>query len=250
MSPRLWLGLILVGGLALRLWGIGFAPGTPVGRPDEEIFSVEALAMFTRPCNRLATGWPDGYFMVWHALLWLQRAWFRLRHGGEVDVNLGCLVAVNPLALYLPARVLSALLGTATAWIVGRTAAALAPNGARRRVVGGRNLRLQLSRRARRALRRQRRAAVLRDRGGPVLLCAQAGARGPRWLIPAAFAAGIAFSTKYSAAALVVPCAVSAWKRSRRSSPRAGGSGPGAAGRGGGRSARVAAPSGELGGVS
>lgn len=211
--------MILAGGLALRLWGIAFAPSTPVGRPDEEIFSVEALAMFTRPCNRLATGWPDGYFMVWHALLWLQRAWFRLRYGASV--NLGCLVAVDPLAVYLPARVLSAVLGTATAWVVGRTAAALAPENARDvalwaaaiyafNYLVGRDGHFGVT------------DALLCFEIAIVLFCcAQAGARGPRWLIAAAFAAGLAFSTKYTGAALVIPCAVVALQAIHRDHRRA-----------------------------
>src|SRR5215831_11305789 len=114
----LLLWLMLGVGLGLRLWGIAFAGSTPIGRPDEEIFSVEGLAMFVRPYNRLSSGWPDGYFRVWHAMLWLERAWFRLVHG-EGPVNLGCLLTIRPLAVILPVRVLSALLGTATAYVVG-----------------------------------------------------------------------------------------------------------------------------------
>ena len=59
LRSRLLLAAILAVGLGLRLWGIGFAASTPVGRPDEEIFCVEALAMFVRSYDRLATGWPD-----------------------------------------------------------------------------------------------------------------------------------------------------------------------------------------------
>ena len=129
--PRVLLAFILGAGLALRLWGAAFASSTPLGRPDEEIFAVEALAMFTRPCHRLATGWPDGFFVVWHTVLRMERAFFDLRYGVG-RTSLACLLAIRPLAIELPVRVLSACLGTITAWVAGRLAAALAAPEAER----------------------------------------------------------------------------------------------------------------------
>ena len=75
LKPKLLLWSILLGAIGLRLAGIAFASSTPVGRPDEEIFAVEALGMFVRPYGRLFTGWPDLAFKLWHAVVWAERAY-------------------------------------------------------------------------------------------------------------------------------------------------------------------------------
>ena len=97
--------------LALRLWGIGFGQGQPVARPDEQIFALEALGMFTRPFARFQTGWPAGFFELFHALL-------RAEHFFWPGANLACLLGVEPLAVYLPVRAVSALLGALTVFPV------------------------------------------------------------------------------------------------------------------------------------
>lgn len=210
--------MILGAGLGLRLWGIGFASSTPLGRPDEEIFSLEAMAMFVRPCNRLASGWPAGFFMIWHAFLRLERAYFHLRYGAG-STSLACLLAVRPLAVLLPMRVFSALLGTLTAWVVGRLAAALVPERERGAAAPesagpaalwataiyavnylvGRDAHFGVSD-----------TLLCLEVALTLLACVKALSRGPWWLVGAAFCAGLAFSTKYSAVGLTIPCAVAA----------------------------------------
>ena len=83
------LAVILAVGLGLRLWGIAFAASTPVGRPDEDIFAVGALHMFGRAYDRLDTGWPDAFYRLVHAVLWLEHGFYRVRHGASGRC-LGC----------------------------------------------------------------------------------------------------------------------------------------------------------------
>ena len=207
MRSRLLLAGIVAVGLGLRLWGIGFAGGTTVGRPDEEIFSVEALAMFVRPYGRLSTGWPDLAFKLWHAVLWVERAWYHLRYGEGAEVNLGCLLAVNPIALFLPVRVVFAILGAATAWIVGRLAAEIVPERAESaglwatalyalNYLVGRDGHFAVSD-----------ALLCFEIAVTLLCCARVATRGSWWLVAAGFCAGTAVSTKYSALGLAFPCA-------------------------------------------
>jgi Dolichyl-phosphate-mannose-protein mannosyltransferase len=203
--PRVLLALILGAGLALRLWGIAFSSSAPLGRPDEEIFSVEAMAMFARPCNRLATGWPDGFFMIWHAVLRMERAYFNFRYGAG-STSLACLLAVRPLAVLLPMRILSALLGTVTAWVVGRLAAALAVERACPAALWATALYAVNYLVGRDAHFGVSDAVLCLEIALTLLGCVKAMSRGPWWLVAAAFCAGLAFSTKYSAAGLAVPC--------------------------------------------
>lgn len=213
LRTKLLLAAILAVGLGLRLWGIGFSASTPVGRPDEDIFAVGALHMFGRPYDRLDTGWPAGIFRLCHAVLWLEHVWYRLRDG--VDVNMGCLVAVNSIAAYLPIRVISAVLGTATAWIVGAIAGELAPEqtdaplwAAALYAVNylvGRDGHFAVSD-----------ALLCFEISLALLFCARATTRNAWWLVAAAFWAGTAFSTKYSAIGLVFPCVAAAVETFRR----------------------------------
>jgi hypothetical protein len=220
---RVWLGLsvvlILLAGLGLRLWGIGFAASTPVGRPDEELFAVEALAMFVRRYDRLATGWPDLAFKLWHAVLWVERLWYRQRFGP--GVNLGCLLAVNPSALIVPVRIVSALFGAGTAAIAGRIAADLLPERA-----AAAGLWATAIYAVNYLVCRDGHFAVsdpfLCFAAALALLgCLRATTNTPWWLVLAAFCAGTAFSIKYSAVALVFPCTVAAVELGQRLGRRA-----------------------------
>ena len=122
---------------------------------------------------------------------------------------MGCLLAVNSLAVYLPVRVTSALLGTATAWVVGRLAAELAPERPAAapwatalyavNYLVGRDGHFAVSD-----------ALLCFEISLALLCCARAVARDPRWLAAAAFFAGTAFATKYSAIGLLFPCAAAA----------------------------------------
>jgi 4-amino-4-deoxy-L-arabinose transferase-like glycosyltransferase len=208
LRSRLLLAGILTAGLGLRLWGIGFAASTPVGRPDEEIFAVEALAMFVRAYDRLITGWPDLAFKLWHAVLWVERAWYHLRYGD--GINLACLLAVNPIAMILPVRVVLAILGAATAWVVGRLAAEIVPERAEAAALWatalyalnylvGRDGHFAVSD-----------ALLCLEIAVTLLCCARVTTRGAWWLVAAGFCAGTAVSTKYSALGLGFPCAAAA----------------------------------------
>ena len=89
---------ILAVAVVLRLWGTGFGEHSPLARPDEQIYALEAMGMFVRPYARLATGWPQGFFTLWHAVL---RGQLLFRG----DTNLPCLLALHPLAVLLPMRI-------------------------------------------------------------------------------------------------------------------------------------------------
>ncbi|HVV49314.1 MAG TPA: glycosyltransferase family 39 protein, partial [Polyangia bacterium] len=220
LGPRLLLAALVALGLALRLWGIGFSASTPVGRPDEEIFAVGALHMFGRPYDRYDTGWPGGFFVLWHAVLWIEHLWYRLRYGGGAGVDMGCLVAVHPLGAYLPVRVVSAALGAGTSWIVARTAAEVAPErpaaplwAAALYAVNylvGRDGHFAVSD-----------APLCFEIALALLCCARAVTRDARWLAAAAFVAGTAFSTKYSAVGLLFAGAAVAVEIARREPARA-----------------------------
>lgn len=208
LRSSLLLAAILAVGLGLRLWGNGFSASTPLGRPDEEFFAVGALHLFAGPYDRLSSGWPDLFFKLWHAVLWLEHAWYSHRFGATV--NMGCLVAVNAHAAFVPIRVVSALLGAATVWIVARIAAELVPERAEAaglwaaafyavNYLVGRDGHFAVSD-----------ALLCFEVALTLLCCVRAVSRGPRWLVGAAFCAGTAFSTKYSAIGLAFPCLAAA----------------------------------------
>lgn len=201
----LW--LVLGAGLGLRLWGIAFAGSTPVGRPDEEVFAVEGMQMFAGHYSRLATGWPDGFFMIWHAMLRLERAWFHFVYGAGT-VNLGCLITVRPLAVILPVRVLSALLGTATAYVVGQIASSLAPSRARQAALCGAAIYAVNYLVGRDGHFAVSDTALCFGVALTLLACTRAAAGKLAWLPWAGFFAGCSFGIKYSGVGLLVPCVV------------------------------------------
>ena len=200
---------ILGAGLSLRLWGIAFAASTPHGRPDEAIFAVEGLAMFARPYGRLATGWPDGFFMLWHVMLRLERAWFHLVYG-EGTVNLGCLITIRPLAVILPMRLFSALLGTATAYVVGQMAATLLPSRARSAALWGAAIYAVNYLVGRDGHFAVSDTALCLGVALTLLACTRSAAGNTAWLPWAGLFAGGSIGIKYSAVGLVVPCVVAA----------------------------------------
>ena len=208
LRSRLWLAGIVAVGLGLRLWGIGFSASAPTGRPDEEFFSVGALHLFAGSYDRLGTGWPDLFFKLWHAVLWLEHLWFSRRFGATV--NMGCLVAVNSHAAFVPIRVVSALLGAATVWIVACIASELVPE--RAEAVGAwaaafYALNYLVGRDGHYAVSD---ALLCFEVAVTLLCCVRVTSRGAWWLVAAAFCAGSAFSTKYSAVGLAFPWAAAA----------------------------------------
>lgn len=202
---RLLLFCILCLAAGLRLWGIGFSAGQPVARPDEQIFALEGLNLFTHSFARFGWGFPAGYFELFHYALRAER------HLYGAATNLACLLAVRPLAVYLPLRLCSAALSTLTILPVHATARAL------------RDERAGLFAAAACAVN----YLAVRDghfavSDAPLALgvalslwaCTRA-VDDARWLVPAAACAGAAFSVKYAAAGLAVPCLAAALLRLR-----------------------------------
>jgi len=113
-STRLGLALLLAAGLGLRLWGLDYGLPLSMARPDEEVL-VPRLITFD-------AGDPNPHWFMYPTLsLYLTFAWLKaLLIGGRAagvwrgPTDLAALAAVDAGALYLLARLLSALLGTAT----------------------------------------------------------------------------------------------------------------------------------------
>ena len=134
--------------------------------------------MFVRPYDRLATGWPDLAFKLWHAVLWLERAWYHLRYGEGVVRQPGLPAGRQSDRLDSPRP--RRLRGAGRRHRLdrrppGRRDCARAGGGGGS--LGHRALRAELSGGARRTLRGQRCASLLRDRVDAPLLCAGGDAR-------------------------------------------------------------------------
>lgn len=110
----------------LRFVGIGFAPSTPWGRPDEEIFADVALRLFSTPNPHTAeTGWPELWFRAHYYVQALLRAIWSVRYG--VDPNLGCVLALDPSRMIIPVRIVTAALSVGTVWLVMRLGRRVGP---------------------------------------------------------------------------------------------------------------------------
>lgn len=111
---RFWLLYVVVlAGALLRLEGIGFSHGIPKARPDEELFIQQALMLFSGDLNPhwAGNGWPELYFFFVHIALRVKLLWLESTYGA---VNLGCLYALDPQQLHVPARMVSWLFGVLT----------------------------------------------------------------------------------------------------------------------------------------
>jgi Dolichyl-phosphate-mannose-protein mannosyltransferase len=202
-ARRLALLMIAVVALALRLWGIGFGAMQPLARPDEEIFALTGMGLFSHPYQGLGTGWPGGYAAVWHVVLKTERLFFG-------DANLACLLAVRPVSIYLPARAFSALLGAATVLPVYGLARAWRSESAGLFAAAAYAVNFL-------AVRDGHFAVTDATLCLLVACCLHACARDR--LIAAGAFAGAAFGFKYAAVALAVPCAISAVLALRRGQP-------------------------------
>lgn len=110
---RLLLAAIALLAFALRLWGVTFGWGQLRARPDEDLYIGPAMMLFDAGADSgLYFGFTEGYSLLLHGLLRLQAVLLGWRHG--VEVNLGCLFALQPTLVLLPGRWLSVLLGAAT----------------------------------------------------------------------------------------------------------------------------------------
>ncbi len=205
--------------LFLRLWGIGYAPGTPLARPDEQVFITRAIEAFGSSGMKsgaiLYGGFPEGYFWILHFMQWVQARVLDLMW--HKPVNLGCLYALNPGALEIPARVLSTACDLLSMVVVGAVVRRLCT-----RLAEARNLPILapwpfvLG-----ALAFGCNYLVVRDAhfaatDSLLVLCVcvflyggvRAVTEDPLFLILAAGAAGAGFGFKYAALFLIASCAV------------------------------------------
>jgi Dolichyl-phosphate-mannose-protein mannosyltransferase len=209
VGPGLTAAALLLGALGLRLWGIGFSPSNPYGRPDEEIFIREGFRYFgaAAPVGVLSSGWPQGFFRIVYLLERLELSALQAWEGEPV--HLACAYLLRPLTVSLLPRLFSALAGTLACVFVGLIARRVVPVSRQRSAfmfgiaaLGGNYL--------------AARDAHFGVSDATLLLCVtlclyfaiRALLDHPSWLLPAAMAAGAGFGIKYAAAPLVVPCAV------------------------------------------
>ena len=202
-ARRLALPILATVALALRLWGIGFAAMQPLARPDEEIFALAGMGLFSHAYQGLGTGWPGGFAALWHAVLRVERFSFG-------DANLACLLAVRPLSIYLPMRVVSAAIGAATVFPVHGLSRAWRSESAGMLAAAAYAVNFL-------AVRDGHFAVTDATLCFLVACCLWACARDRLWAAGAF--AGAAFGVKYAAAALAVPCAISAGLALRRGQP-------------------------------
>ena len=113
-----WVGLaaVLVGGLALRLWGV--AQGLPYAYNSDEAdhFVPRAVRMFGGGLNPHYFANPPGFTYLLHYL-------FAVAYGGESGVRR--MFASDPQDVYTLARVAAAVLGVAALWLLYATGARL-----------------------------------------------------------------------------------------------------------------------------
>ncbi|MDP8957103.1 MAG: glycosyltransferase family 39 protein [Actinomycetota bacterium] len=104
--------MILLGALLLRLWGIRYE--LPFVQSDEKLhFVPKAVAFFQNGYNPEYFGNPPGYSYLLHGVYWL-------RYGGPQGAVQTFLN--NGSDVYLTARIVSAILGTITVWLIYMTA--------------------------------------------------------------------------------------------------------------------------------
>jgi 4-amino-4-deoxy-L-arabinose transferase-like glycosyltransferase len=106
-----WLALavVLAGGLALRVWGIGQGLPYAYSADEADHFVPHAIAMFGHGLNPHYFANPPGFTYLLHFLL---AVWFGGRAGVE-HANL-----LHPTDVYVLARAAAAVLGTAALWLL------------------------------------------------------------------------------------------------------------------------------------
>jgi Dolichyl-phosphate-mannose-protein mannosyltransferase len=118
--PRRWawpaLGVVLAGGLGLRLWGV--AQGLPYAYNTDEAdhFVPRAVAMFGHDLNPHYFANPPAFTYVLHYL-------FAVAYGGKTGVRHA--LAFDPTEVYTLARIAAAVLGVAALWLLYATGARL-----------------------------------------------------------------------------------------------------------------------------
>jgi hypothetical protein len=206
---RIWSAVALLAGAVLRFWGIGFAPTAPRARPDEETFIPRAFEMFqsSRGVEILRTGFPEGFFRVYHYLMRLEAGVLHLLWGHRV--NLACLYALNPGAVELPTRLLSAVADVLTCLLVGLMVTRLARKDQRYYALPLGILAYACNYLAvRDAHFGVADSTLVCCIALSLYFCLRAALDHPAFLLAAGAAAGAGFGLKYSAAPVAVPCVV------------------------------------------
>jgi hypothetical protein len=118
-SPHaILLGLIIVTGAALRLWGIGFGLPHPLCRPDEEFIISVALRLFSGDYNPHFFEWPSLHFYVVHGLMRVAYAFGHLA-GTYDNVDAFTRAVTNDVTwVYWMCRLLSVTAAVATFVVV------------------------------------------------------------------------------------------------------------------------------------
>jgi 4-amino-4-deoxy-L-arabinose transferase-like glycosyltransferase len=118
--PRRWawpaLGLILAGGLGLRLWGVQQGLPYAYNADEADHFVPRAVAIFGHDLNPHYFANPPGFTYVLHYL-------FALAYGGASGVRHA--FAYDPTEVYTLSRVAVAVLGVLALWLLYATAARL-----------------------------------------------------------------------------------------------------------------------------
>jgi 4-amino-4-deoxy-L-arabinose transferase-like glycosyltransferase len=122
--PRRWawpgLAAVLVGGLSLRLWGIGQGLPYSYNTDEADHFVPHAAAMSGFHLNPHYFANPPAFTYLLHLL-------FALSYGGKTGVEHA--LAVHPGGVYTLARAAAAVLGTAALWLLYATGARLFGRG-------------------------------------------------------------------------------------------------------------------------
>jgi 4-amino-4-deoxy-L-arabinose transferase-like glycosyltransferase len=102
-------GLLVLGGLLLRLWGIGSGLPWAYNADENQHFLPQAVGMFRGDLNPHYFINPPGFTYATHAALWL-------RFGSADDV--WSAYAADPGSVLVVGRIVSALLGVSAVWFV------------------------------------------------------------------------------------------------------------------------------------
>jgi 4-amino-4-deoxy-L-arabinose transferase-like glycosyltransferase len=119
---RAWAGLavVLVGGLGLRLWGVGQGLPYAYNADEADHFVAHAIAMFGHSLN-------PGYFANPPAYTYMLHCLFAVAYGGTTGVRHA--IATHPADVFTLARVAAAALGTLALWLLYATGARLFGRG-------------------------------------------------------------------------------------------------------------------------
>ncbi len=202
----LLLAAILVLALALRLWGIAWGLPHSLINIDETVVVPKAFAVARGHVNPQWFLYPSFFFYLLAAVdLLAAPVLWGLR--GENPLSLAAFV-VDPTPYYLLGRLVSAVLGTASVYLVyrlGRTAYGRPAGLLAALFLAVLPLHVAYSHMAVTDV-----AATAISLLALVALDEAARGRGRRWLIAGAAAAGLATSTKYNLGMLVLPATVAA----------------------------------------